>query len=257
MKAVILDYGATIDSNGKHWAEVIWDAYCQASLPVTKERFREAYIYAERYLSMEPDLVRADYNFFELMQVRIGIQVDYLIQVGELSQESLETTLKVISDGEMPIIEDMSDLTRHFVDFMSGVCYDYARRCTLDAMQIVERLSEKYQLALVSNFYGNLEAVLQDFGLLRCFRHVIDSSAVGVRKPDPQIFQIAIDRLGLPSKEVVVVGDSYNKDIVPAVSLDCKAVWLKGASWNPDDKNITFEPSITSIHQLYDVIDSL
>ncbi|MDO4496444.1 MAG: HAD family hydrolase [Bacteroidales bacterium] len=250
MKAVILDYGATIDSNGKHWAEVMWDAYCQASLPVTKDRFREAYIYAERYLSMEPDLVRSEYNFFELMQVRFGIQLDYLISEGELSQESLLTTLKLVSDGEVPIIDDMTDLTNHFVDFMSGVCYDYARRCTLEAMQIVEELSSDYQLALVSNFYGNLESVLQDFGLLRCFRHVIDSGVVGVRKPDPRIFQIAIERLNVPTKDIVVVGDSYNKDIEPAISLGCKAVWLKGVSWNPNADDINFEPSISSLHQL-------
>lgn len=257
MKAVILDYGATIDSNGKHWAEVIWDAYCQASLPITKDRFREAYIYAERYLSMEPDLVRSDYNFFELMQVRIGIQLDYLIQVEELNQESLKTTLKMTSEGEVPIIEDMSDLTQYFVDFMAGVCYDYARRCTLDSMQIVEQLSLKYKLALVSNFYGNLEAVLQDFGLRRCFSHVIDSSNVDVRKPDPHIFEIAVERLGVPVKDVVVVGDSYNKDIVPALSIGCKAIWLKGSSWNPTDQNIQFEPSVSSIHQVADAIESL
>lgn len=253
MKGLILDYGATIDSNGKHWAEIIWDGYCQASLPLTKEQFREAYIYAERYLSMTP-VIQPEFNFFELMQVRIGIQLDYLIQQGVLTQASLETTLKVLNDGDMPIIEDMSDLTSHFSAFIAGLCYDYARRCTLEALPILEHFSEKYHLALVSNFYGNLRAVLQDFGLLRCFRHVIDSSEVGVRKPDPAIFQIAIERLGFPAKEITVIGDSYHKDIVPAVSLGCHAVWIKGTGWDDSDKKITFEPSISSILQLYDVL---
>ena len=52
MKGIILDYGATIDSNGKHWAEVLWDSYTQVELPITKAQFREAYLYGERYLSM-------------------------------------------------------------------------------------------------------------------------------------------------------------------------------------------------------------
>ncbi|MBQ0056725.1 MAG: HAD-IA family hydrolase [Bacteroidales bacterium] len=254
MKGLILDYGATIDSNGKHWAEVIWESYCQASLPLTKEQFREAYIYGERYLSMV-SIIDPSQNFFELMQVRLGIQMDYLIQQGVLSQDILQTTLRIISDGDMPIIENMSDLTQHFVDFMAGHCYDYARRCTLESIPVVEYLANKYKLALVSNFYGNLASVLQDFGLLRCFVTVIDSTEVGVRKPDPAIFQIAIDRLGIPVKDITVIGDSYNKDIVPALNLGCNAIWFKGDSWDPErDKAISFEPSITNIMQVYDIL---
>lgn len=255
MKGLIFDYGATIDSNGKHWAEVIWEAYTQASLPITKEQFREAYIFAERYLSVTPEAILPEYNFFELMKVRIGIQLDYLVQKGALNQEILQTTLKVSSEGENLILDGMEDLTSHFVDFLAGQCYDYARRCTLEALPLLEHLCKNYDCALVSNFYGNLASVLQDFGLLRCFRHVIDSSQVGVRKPDPAIFQIAIDRLGIPAKDITVIGDSFNKDITPALSLGCQAIWIKGASWNPEaDKQITFEPSITALVQLYDIL---
>ncbi|MBR0037815.1 MAG: HAD-IA family hydrolase [Bacteroidales bacterium] len=253
MKGLILDYGATIDSNGKHWAEVLWDAYCSASLPLTKEQFREAYIYGERYLSMV-NVIAPEQNFFELMQVRIGIQMDYLIQQDVLSEQILNTTLKVTSDGEMPIL-DKGELTQHFVDYMAGYCYDYARRCTLDACPVVEYLADKYELAMVSNFYGNLSAVLQDFGLLRCFKVVVDSAEVGLRKPDPAIFQIALERLQLPAKEVTVIGDSFDKDIQPALSLGCKGIWFKGAGWDPaSDHSINFEPSINSLLQVYDIL---
>ena len=252
-RGVILDYGATIDSNGKHWADVLWDAFCSASLPLTKEQFREAYIYGERYLSMV-NIINPNQNFFELMQVRIGIEMDFLIEQNVLSEQILETTLKVTSEGETPIIEK-SKLTQHFVDYLAGYCYDYARRCTLDAGPIVEYLSEKYELAMVINFYGNLSAVLQDFGLLRCFKTVVDSTEVGVRKPDPAIFQIAIDRLQLPAKDIVVIGDSYDKDISPAVSLGCQAIWFKGSGWDPEaDKKIDFEPSISNLLQIYDIL---
>ncbi len=253
MKGLILDYGATLDSNGKHWAEVLWDAYCSASLPLTKEQFREAYIYGERYLSMV-NVITPDKNFYELMQVRIGIQMDYLVQHDVLSESILNTTLKVTSEGEMPILEK-GELTQHYVNFMAGYCYDYARRCTLDAIPVVEYLAGKYKLAMVSNFYGNLAAVLQDFGLLRCFQVVVDSSEVGLRKPDPAIFQTALERLQLPAKEVTVIGDSYEKDIQPALTLGCQGIWFKGTSWDPSsDRNINFEPSINSLIQVYDIL---
>lgn len=253
MKAIILDYGATIDSNGKHWAEVLWDSYTQAALPVTKEQFREAYIYAERYLSMI-NVIKPEQNFFELMQVRLGIQLDYMLQNKMLSQEILETTLRMESNGEVPILEK-AEIIQHFVDFMAGICYDYARRCTLEAAPVVEYLAEKYDLALVSNFYGNLKAVLQDFGLLRCFKVVIDSTEAGVRKPDPQIFQMAIEQLGYNVKDITIVGDSYEKDIQPAIQLGCHAIWYRGDSWDPEaDKQNDYQPTINNLMQVYDIL---
>ena len=44
---------------------------------------------------------------------------------------------------------------------------------------------------LVSNFYGNVNAVLRQFGLDGCFSEVIESAVVGVRKPDPEIWRRA------------------------------------------------------------------
>ena len=114
MKGLIFDYGATIDSGGRHWSEVIWEGYCQVSLPVTKDHFREAYIYAERYVQFTP-VIQSSYNFFELMQARIGIQIDYLINQGLLNEDILQAALKIFSEGEVPIIDNMHDLAQHFV----------------------------------------------------------------------------------------------------------------------------------------------
>lgn len=253
MKGLIFDYGATIDSGGKHWSEVLWEGYCQCSLPVTKEHFREAYIYAERYVSFNP-VIQPTYNFFELMQTRIGIQIDYLIQQELLREDSLQTALRIFCEGEVPIVDDVHELAQHFVNYIAGYAYDYARRCTLDCIPLIEKLSDKYECALVSNFYGNLASVLQDFGLGRCFHTVIDSSVVGVRKPDPAIFQLAIEKMNLKPEDITVIGDSFKKDIEPALSLGCKGIWLKGQSWEASDSSIQYEPSVSTLLQLYDML---
>lgn len=232
MKGIIIDYGATIDSNGKHWSEVIWEGYCNCSLPVTKEQFREAYIYTERFLAFTP-AIQPEYNFYELMQARVGIQLNYLLQQGALSEDILNTTLRVFSEGEVPIVEDLNDLTTHFADVIAGHCYDYARRCTMEAAPIIEHFCEKYDCALVSNFYGNLSAVLQDFGLLRCFRHVIDSAVVGVRKPDPEIFQLAIDKLGFPPKRSMPLATTSARTSSQPSSLVAKASGSRESAGTP------------------------
>ena len=44
-KGIIFDYGGTIDTNGVHWAEVIWKEYQRAEAGVSRELFREAYVH--------------------------------------------------------------------------------------------------------------------------------------------------------------------------------------------------------------------
>lgn len=86
----------------------------------------------------------------------------------------------------------------------------------------------------------NLKSCLQTFvgfGLLiSYFDAIVESSVVGVRKPDPAIFQLGIDALGLPANQCVAIGDSYVKDIVPAKTCGCQTVWLKGEGWIDDQK---------------------
>ena len=86
-------------------------------------------------------------------------------------------------------------------------------------------------MVLVSNFYGNIGAVLREYGINSYFRDVIESAVVGVRKPDPAIFRLGTDALGLPPDEVLVVGDSIGKDIVPARSIGCETAWIEGKPW--------------------------
>jgi len=100
-------------------------------------------------------------------------------------------------------------------------------------------------MVLVSNFYGNVDEVLRDFDLRRYFTGVIESAVVGVRKPDPRIFQLGVVALGLPANEVLVVGDSLRKDILPARSLGCRTAWIKGRGWTPDEDAAT-DPALIS-----------
>ena len=61
--------------------------------------------------------------------------------------------------------------------------------------------------AVVSNSDGRAERHLRDWGVIDELEFVVDSALVGVEKPDPRIFRIALDRLGLPAERVLYVGD--------------------------------------------------
>ena len=63
-----------------------------------------------------------------------------------------------------------------------------------------------------------------------------------------------VEALGLNPEEVIVIGDSYKKDIVPAETIGCKVAWIKGKGWTADEDAVT-HPCIIS--QLSDVLKQI
>jgi putative hydrolase of the HAD superfamily len=82
---------------------------------------------------------------------------------------------------------------------------------TFEALEAFK--SAGYKLAIVSNAEGQVEADAKRFGLAKYFDVIIDSHIVGVAKPDPRIFQIALERLGVGPEEVKFTGDIYSIDV--------------------------------------------
>lgn len=211
IKGVIFDYGGTIDTNSCHWAEVLWSKYTEHQVPVDKESFREAYVHGERTLARIP-LVKPEHNFHDVLRIKTEIQMEYLVKEGKLD-ESLAGLATKVADS----------------------CYQYVLDVLQTTRPVVQALAEKYKLVLVSNFYGNIQTILKDFGLYSFFSDIVESSVVGVRKPDPAIYRLGVEAMGLPAEQVLVVGDSFSKDVVPAKAVGCKVAWLKGEGWGNEE----------------------
>lgn len=73
-----------------------------------------------------------------------------------------------------------------------------------------------FRLAVISNSDGRAARTLEINGLLQYFEFVIDSGEVGIEKPDPRIFELALTRLGLAPAEALYVGDLYEVDVLGA-----------------------------------------
>ncbi len=59
-------------------------------------------------------------------------------------------------------------------------------------LPVLEALGRRCRLGIVSNFYGNLEAVCASVGLAPLFGVMADSDRVGAKKPDPKLFRFAL-----------------------------------------------------------------
>ena len=219
IKGYIFDYGGTLDTGGHHWGKVIWHAYERQQVPVSEAQFREAYVHGERTLGKNP-IIQPDFTFRQTLEKKLQLQLEFLHQEYYLS----------------PLLDDL---------------YSRTQAETRKSREVLLRLKEQYPMVLVSNFYGNIQTVLGEFGLDGVFSQIIESAVVGVRKPDPRIFSLGVEALGLKPDEVVVVGDSIDKDIVPARQAGCHTVWFRGEGWTDDpvDESIP-EKIITDLGEL-------
>jgi putative hydrolase of the HAD superfamily len=99
-------------------------------------------------------------------------------------------------------------------------------------IEALERLkSAGFKLAVVSNAEGQVEADAKRFGLAQFFDVIVDSHVVGVAKPDPRIFHIALERLGVRPEETRFAGDIYSIDM-----LGARAAGIEGALIDQHDR---------------------
>jgi putative hydrolase of the HAD superfamily len=85
---------------------------------------------------------------------------------------------------------------------------------TFEALDRMKRAGLK--LGIVSNAEGQIEGDAQRMGLTPYFDVIIDSHVVGVAKPDPRIFQIALERIGSQPSQTRFAGDIYSIDMLGA-----------------------------------------
>lgn len=236
IKAVLMDFGGTVDTDGIHWMRMFEQAYSMLAPHVTADALHDAYVRTERTLGTG-GIIGPDFTFRDTLKAKIGLQKSFL-EAGEGKNGG--------SDGNAGINATA------ILDFCYGKVCDNIGRVSRPA---IERLHRDYRLCLVTNFYGNMHRVLTEFGLDPFFEPVIESSCVGVSKPDPEIFRLGISALGLEPAAVVAVGDSAGKDIIPAQTAGCRTIWLSGSAW--DNTGCSPDAVIRSLAELPGAIGSL
>lgn len=103
-----------------------------------------------------------------------------------------------------------------------------------EALQELKNLD--YQMAVISNSDGRVDAIMQDLELREYFEIVIDSFVVGVEKPEKKIFEIALEKLSVDPQKAIFIGDIYFIDIWGANQAGLGAIHLDRmnlyADWN-------------------------
>jgi putative hydrolase of the HAD superfamily len=197
IRAVLLDFGGTLDSDGKHWSTQFADSFAAAGVPVDRPTLDRAFVAADRAVALDP---RAETMAF----------ADYV-------RDYAERMLTLVGSGGAG---QAAAVAGHFV----RVAFEHLR----SNAALLVREHSRFRFAVVSNFTANLPLILGETGLTHVFDAVVCSAIEQVKKPDPSIFRLALARLGVGAGESAMVGDSLGNDIVPAKELGLTTVWLRG-----------------------------
>jgi HAD superfamily hydrolase (TIGR01549 family) len=208
-KAIIFDFGGTLDTNGIHWRVKFLEAYKKFGLKFTSEQYNYAYVKADEELKRKANSIN---NYKTLLLEQIKLHLKFIKPEGYEEKKLQEIALKVLDE------------------IMLDVEY-----CLNESKKIFEVLKKKYKRGIVSNFYGNLEKICADIGFDKYMDIMIDSETVGIEKPHPGIFSLALQELNVKPENIFVVGDSYERDIVPTKILGCKTIWLKNKSFKESE----------------------
>jgi HAD superfamily hydrolase (TIGR01509 family) len=175
-------------------------------------------------------LLHLDYPFFQAEYSKRGVEIDqerFFLGVAKANRALDEI---VLSD---PGSTDASRWKSFFESFLREVEAPFSHPEFIEEVlrpqhqsvnlwnytlpgthSLLEELNKTYRLALISNSDGRAEAKTVQYGLRKHLEFVLDSHDVGVEKPDPRIFQLACERLGLSPGNCLYVGDIYSLDVL-------------------------------------------
>lgn len=226
-KAILFDFGGTLDTDGIHWSEKFYEAYKYAQVDISKELLREAFVHSEKVISK---IIKPDFDLRMTLFQQIYNQLEFMEEKNILNS-------------------NINFLTHRIVDY----CYSAVVENVKTSKKILEFVYNNYLLGLISNYYGNVKTVLHELDLKKYFSTIVDSAVVGFRKPDKQIFKLAISKLNAQADEAFMIGDSYNNDIVPSKSIGCSTIWINNKGWNTENEINDADFIIKTIKELYEI----
>lgn len=219
---VLLDFGGTLDADGLTWKERLTRLYREEGLVIAPERFDPVFYAADDALgSAVPSTLSFRETVFRLVAGvarGLGLRDDALVD---------RITTRFLEDATETLRQNMS---------------------------LLSALSRRYRLGIVSNFYGNLATVCEECGIREFFSILIDSGQVGCRKPDPRIFQMAADALGVTPADAVFVGDSLARDMAGARAVGMPHIRLVAATSQDRESCCPGDTVVDSLKELEELL---
>ncbi len=166
---------------------------------------------------------RLGWEMEPLMDLVFGNNDGHRVQLGQISYAAhWENVRRVLGQTE-------EQMKKTLQAFFAGDQLDD------DLVEIIRRLRKDYSTAVLSNYSPILrKKINEEWRIGDAFDHLVISAEVGVKKPDPQIYQIVLDRIQSPAHQAVFVDDMF-ENVAAARDLGMYAVQFQGRDQAVDE----------------------
>ncbi|HMJ06579.1 MAG TPA: HAD family hydrolase [Chthoniobacterales bacterium] len=198
IRSILFDLGGTLDGDGIHWLERFLALYREFGVDLPRHAIREAFDAAERRSALDETI--ASSNLAEMMALHVQWQLAHL------GRQNDALAARLVDGFIAPVREAVAE----------------------NALLLETLAGRGFKLGVVSNGCGNVDKLCADFGYSPFLSLIVDSRRVGLFKPDPAIYRHAVEKIGGEPETIVMVGDSFERDVHPAKEIGMKTAWLEG-----------------------------
>jgi FMN phosphatase YigB (HAD superfamily) len=201
MRAILFDFGGTLDYP-RHWLDRFLRHYRAAGVHIERPELDRAFTLATQR-AYASSLMLREYSLSQLVGFLVKLQFQNL---GYRATPSGSDSTR-IQIRDWFVAESAAGLAK--------------------TRPLLSCLAQHFKIGVVSNFYGNLDRVVAEAGLLPSLAATADSGLLGFYKPDHRIFMTALTALDVQPGDAIMVGDSLSNDCTPARKVGMRTVWLR------------------------------
>ena len=239
IRALVFDFGGTLDGNGTHWLERAYQFIHERHPEITREAFDEADRAAITEFALGDSSIEWSYQDGSMLPIGV-------VASEHAARCNLRETTEAIAIGiykRLGLSDRMKDAYVEW--FCAG-----AAKSLAENQRWLKTLHGTYQLAVISNNFGNTRGWCNDYGLSPLLDVIIDSTVLGIAKPDARIFEAALSELGVAPNQAIYIGDSYSADMVGGKNAGMWTAWLIGDQMKPCPDPSMVDVRLSHLHEL-------
>lgn len=231
IRSILFDSGRVLNmSSTGHWfipPKFFEYVNKEKFLSIEKEKINNAFSNAQKYLFNEKlikdrkEELRHFTNFYKLF-----------------SENLPELEIKNIEDLAKDIVYNTSKY----------VFYD-------DVKEVIPRLKNKYKMAVVSDAWPSLENVFIDADMKKYFEIIVISTQIGTLKPDPKMYETAIENLNVNNSEAIFIDDNIN-NCLGAEKLGIKSILMSRENYDENKEKYKEMLVVKDLYELEKLLQS-
>jgi len=168
--------------------------------------------------------LKLDFDLFLKTYIPINFEYWKLFREEKVTKEALRYgRLKDTFDALSYEVNDdlINIISENYITYLPN--HNYLIEGSID---VLEYLVEKYKLHIITNGFKEVQYLKLDrSGIRKYFTSIVTSECVGVKKPNAKVFEYALQKANVVASESVMIGDSYEADVLGAFNVGIKPIY--------------------------------